>query len=68
MLIEQNIEFELSGSGPTGRNCTSITNYFYAKIKIHTENLPSGLLFTAEVLQEAMYLTYPYLGQTTYKI
>ena len=28
----------------------------------------SGLLFTAELLQEAMYFTSPYLGQITYKI
>ena len=39
MLIEQNTEFELSGSGPPGRNCTSITGCFYAKTKISTENL-----------------------------
>ena len=27
-----------------------------------------GLLFTAKILQEAVHLTSPYLGQITYKI
>ena len=28
----------------------------------------SGLLFTAKILHEAVYLTSPYLGQITFKI
>ena len=28
----------------------------------------TGLLFTAKILQEAMYFIYPNLGQITYKI
>ena len=33
MQIEQSIEFELTGSGPPGRICTSTTGYFYDKTK-----------------------------------
>ena len=57
MLIEQVIEFELSGRRPPGRTCTFTTGYFYDKTKISKENL-----------REAMYGTFPYLGQIAYKI
>ena len=39
MLIEQIIEFELRGPGPTGRTCTPTTGYFHDKPKISQENL-----------------------------
>ena len=62
MFIEQIIEFELKEAGPCGRTCTHTTGYFHDKTTI------SGLLFTAKILHEAMYLAFPYLGQITYKI
>ena len=40
MLIEQNIELELRGPGPSGRTCTPITVEFHNKTKISKENLP----------------------------
>ena len=57
MLIEQVIEFELSGRRPPGCTCTFTTGYFYDKTKISKENL-----------REAMYRTFPYLGQIAYKV
>ena len=65
MFIEQIIEFELMESGSPGRT------YSY---KWQNKNLSRNifmwivLLFTAKILQEAMYLTSPYLDQITYKI
>ena len=38
MLIEQIIEFELRGPGPSGRTCTLTTCYFYDKTKISKSN------------------------------
>ena len=57
MLIEQVIEFELKGHGPPGNTCTFTTGYFRDKTKIPKKNL-----------REAMYLSFPYLGQINYKI
>ena len=34
MLIEQVIEFKLSGLGPLDRTCTPTTDYFLVKTKI----------------------------------
>ena len=34
MFIEQNIEFELRGSGPPGHTYTPLTGYFHDKTKI----------------------------------
>ena len=71
MLIKQIIEFELSASGPPGRICTSTTSYFHDMTKQKSlRNIVEWiiLLFTAKKLQEALYLTAPYLGQITYKI
>ena len=65
MHIEQN--FELRGPGPHGRICTPITGCFHDKAKSLGKSL-SGLLITAKILQEAIYFTFPYLGQITYKI
>ena len=62
MLIEQ-IEFELKRSRPPGRTCTATTGYLYDITKIFL----SGLLFTAKLLHAAMYTTFAYLGQITYK-
>ena len=39
MVIEQNIEFKLRGSGPPGRTCVPITGYFHEKRKIFLVNL-----------------------------
>ena len=39
MLIEQIIEFQLRGPGPSGRTCTSITGLLHDKTKISKENL-----------------------------
>ena len=66
MLIEQFIKFELRGPGPPGRTCTT-TDYFRDKPK--EEKSSSGLvIFTAEIVQEALYFTSLYLGRFTYKI
>ena len=65
MLIEKLIEFELRGSGPPGRTCTSTTD----KTKIFKEYLRENyFITTGKILQKAMYLTLLYLGQITYKI
>ena len=48
MLIEQIVEYESRGSGPSGRTCIPITGYFHDKSKIFNENPSSGLLFTAK--------------------
>ena len=39
MLIEQIIEFELRGTGPPGRTCTTITGKLHDKANISKENL-----------------------------
>ena len=39
MLIEQTIELQLRGPGPSGRTYTPITGYFHDKTKISKENL-----------------------------
>ena len=57
------IEYESKGPGPSGRTCTSTTGYFYDKTKI--SSFSSGSLFIAKILQEAMYFTFLYLGQST---
>ena len=66
MLIE--LMFELKGPGPTGSLFTLITGCFHHKTIISNENIPVDCLFTAEILQEAMYFISPYVGQITYKI
>ena len=60
MLVEQN--FELRRPGPPGRICTPTTGCFHDMRKISKGKSSSGLLFTARMLQEAMYFTSPYLG------
>ena len=70
MLIEQIIEFELKGPGPLNRTCPKLV-IFVTKQKSFKEDLRvdfTGLLFTAKILQEAMYLTSPYSGQISCKI
>ena len=39
MLVEQIIEFQFWGPGPTGRTCTPIADYFHDKTKISKESL-----------------------------
>ena len=68
MFIKQTIKFEFRGLVPLGRICTPATGYFYDKNKNHLGKSSSGLLFTAKILQKAMYLAFPYPGQITYKI
>ena len=63
MLIQQIIKLELREPGPSGRTCTPITGNFLTKRKSR-----SGLLFTAKIMQEAMWLTFLYLGQIAYKM
>ena len=58
MLIEQIIKFELRGLGLPGHIYTPTTAYFYDKTKISKKKSSSGLLFTAKILQEAMYLAF----------
>ena len=58
MFIEQIIEFELRGPGSPSITCTLITGY--DKTKICKEKW-----ITAKILQETMYITFPYLGQIT---
>ena len=57
MLIEQ--IFDLRGPGPPGRRCTPIISCFHNKTIISKNKFLSGLLFTAKILQEAMYFTSP---------
>ena len=42
MLVEQIVELQLTGPGPPGLTCISITGYFYDKTKISKENLRVG--------------------------
>ena len=65
MLIEQ--IFKLRWPGPPGRICVPITSCFHDKTIISKQNTQLHC-YTAKILQEAMYLTSPYLGQITYKI
>ena len=68
MLIEQIIEFEWRGPGPFGHTCYSCNCLFSWKNKNLEKKPSSGLLFTAKILSEAMWLTSLYLGQITYEI
>ena len=58
MPIEKIVELELRGPGPPGRSCTPITVYFHDKTK-SLRKIFDGLLFTAKILLEAIYLHYP---------
>ena len=65
MFIEEIIEFKFRAPGPLAVHiayCIPTTRYFHYKTKSPRKIL-SGLS-----LQEAMYLTFPYLCQITYKI
>ena len=66
MHIEQ--IFEMTEPEPPGPTCSPIAGCFHHKTIISKENFSSGLLFTAKILQEAMYFTVPYLAKITYKI
>ena len=68
MLIEQIIEFELRGAWAPWPYMTPSTGYFHDKTKISQRKSVSGLLFTAKILLEAMYLTSLYVGQIISKI
>ena len=71
MLIEKIIEFELRRPGPPCRICNATTVYFHdmTKQKFLRNIVEWAIsLFTAKILQEAKYLTFPNLGQITYKI
>ena len=62
MLIEQIIEFELRGLGPSGRTictCAHITGYFHDKTKISKVKSSSGLLFTAKYCTRPNNLSLP---------
>ena len=69
MLIEQTIELKLKGPGPPNGICTSTIGYFHdMTIQKSLRNIieSSILLYDAKILQEAISLTTPYLGQITY--
>ena len=71
MLIEQIIEFQLRGPGDLWQYMYSYSRLFLRQNKNLQKKSSSGLLFTAEILQEARYTLLPsshYLGQITYKI
>ena len=55
MLIEQIIEFELSGPRPLGHTCTPKTGYFHDKT---IRQIFEGLL-SAKNSQKAMYHAFP---------
>ena len=70
MLIEQIIRFESREPRSPGRIYTYTTGYFHDMTKQKSlRNIVEWniLLFTAKILQDAMYLTSPYQGQITYK-
>ena len=67
MFIEQIIEIELRGLSPLIVHVFLQLAIFMAKQK-SLRKFSRESLFTAEILHEAMYLTFPYLGQITYKI
>ena len=58
MLIEQVIEFKLRGT----------TGYFHDKTKVCNDNLRLDCYLLLKILQEEMYLTFPYMGQIASKI
>ena len=64
MLIEQIIEFDLRRPGTLPVHVlVQLRRYFHDKTKIFE------LIFIyCKILQEAMYLTFRYLGRITYKI
>ena len=68
MLIEQIIEFELRGWAPWPYHVLLQLVIFITKQKIFKKYLLGQVLFTAEIFQEAMYVTSPYLDQITFKI
>ena len=61
MLIEQIIEFKLGGLGPLVVHVLLQLVIFMTKQKSGKSS--SKLLFTAKILQEAMYLTSPSLAK-----
>ena len=61
MLTEKIIEFGLKWPGLLGLKCTHITAYFHDKTKNLLRKFSIGLLFTAKILQGAMYLASPTL-------
>ena len=63
--IEQIIEFKLRGPGPLGRYMYNYNWLFSWQNKISEDKSLSGLLSSAKILKEAMYLTSAYLGQIT---
>ena len=63
MLIEQNIEFELRGPGPSDRTCTPTTGQFHDKAKISKENRRVDYY-----LRKAEHHASPYLGRIAHKI
>ena len=58
MLIEQIIEFELRGAWPPGRRVLYDWLFSWQNKNLKGKS-SNGLLFTAKILLEAMYLTFP---------
>ena len=66
MLIEQIIKFQLRGPGhpwPFMYSYNWLTSWQNKNLEGKSS---SGVLFTAEILQETMCLTYPNMDQITY--
>ena len=68
MLVEQIIEFELRGPRLHGCTCNPKTGHYCDNIKIAEANFRVNYYSPLKILQKAMYLIFPYLGQATYKI
>ena len=68
MLIEQIIEFEFREPGSPCRLRIPKTGYFHHKTKRSKANLGVNYCLLPKILQMAMHLAYPRLGQVTYKI
>ena len=64
MLIERIIELQLRVLGPPPNRYSYNWLFSWQNKNLHGKSL-SGLLFTAKMLQETMYLTSPYLDQIT---
>ena len=63
MLMKQIIKFQLRGPGPPGCRRVLYHWLFPWQNKNFEEKSSSGFLFTAQILQEAIYLTSPIPGQ-----
>ena len=69
ILIEQIIEFQLTGPGTPGCTCIPIAAYFHDKTKISYENLRLDYYLLLKYCRgQLTYLNSDNLGHITYKI